>query len=283
MKITYHDEDDNKPLFILLGIAAVVIIIVAIILFIVFHRKNQTEVETEEPVATESLLETEEPVTEVETETEIQAEDIKTDFKIENQDKFIDPILGSFSGKVNDAVRGYVFQNNLSATSAVCLDCAVAQDDTSCTEFYLQLDDPAGTLVTARYSPQTTGVTVSSCVYSLDEIKAETWMLDNGPTVRDAEGAPSGTSQVQGVVTQSVPSEGYGSSSKNPTSEISGGTADQNKQNTVSLSSGYASQTGGSYTAGTSVTQQTTGSNISAGETIPGMEGEDETEEIIFE
>ena len=180
MKITYHDEDDNKPLFILLGIAAVVIIIVAIILFIVFHRKNQTEVETEEPVATESLLETEEPVTEVETETEIQAEDIKTDFKIENQDKFIDPILGSFSGKVNDAVRGYVFQNNLSATSAVCLDCAVAQDDTSCTEFYLQLDDPAGTLVTARYSPQTTGVTVSSCVYSLEEIKEETWMLDNG-------------------------------------------------------------------------------------------------------
>ena len=102
----------------------------------------------------------------METETEIPAEDIKTDFKIENQDKFIDPILGSFSGKVNDAVRGYVFQNNLSATSAVCLDCAVAQDDTSCTEFYLQLDDPAGTLVTARYSPQTPGVTVSSCVYS---------------------------------------------------------------------------------------------------------------------
>ena len=184
---------------------------------------------------------------------------------------------------MNDAIRGYVFQNNLSATSAVCLDCAVAQDDTSCTEFYLQLDDPAGTLVTARYSPQTTGVTVSSCVYSLEEIKEETWMLDNGPSVRDAEGAPSGTSQVQGVVTQSVPSAGPGSSLKNPASEISGGTADQTKQNTVSLSSGYTSQTGGSDTAGTSITQQTTGSNISAGETIPGMEGEDETEEIIFE
>lgn len=277
MKIIYHDREDNKPLFLLLGIAAAVIVIVAIILCIVFHhRKNQTAVETEEPVATESLIETEEPETEAEIETEIQAGDVKADFKIENQEKFIDPILGSYSEKVNDAVRGFVFQNNLSATSAVCLDCAVALDDMSCTEFYLQLNDPAGTLVTARYSPQTTGVTVSSCVYSLEEIKEETWMLDNGPAVRDSEGKPADTSQVYGTVTQSVPSSGTASSVsslKSSASERASGNTDQVKQNT--------SQSVVTDTNAKVVTQQTSGSeSISAGEAIPGME--DGTEEIVF-
>lgn len=279
MKIVYHDEEDNRPLIKMIGVAVIVVIIVIIIIVFFFHRKNQSaSVETEQSISTEGLLETEREETEAETETETEGESQEADFDIENRQEFIDPILGSFAGKVNEAVRGFVFQNNISATSAVCLDCAVALDDTSCTEFYLQLNDPAGTLVTARYSPQTTGVTVSNCVYSLEEIKEETWMLDNGPAVRDSTETPTDTSTdtegVHGVVTQSWPSGNTSSFSGTKQGAVSEN-LDQPAQNTSSIATGQTS----SVSTGQASSFQKAES--SAGEAIPGME-EEESEEIIF-
>lgn len=204
MKVVYHDQDNNKPLYVLLGGAAIVVVIVAIILFAVVHHKVKEtgEEETETSAPTEVVVETEEVVTETE-KLDMSTENDNAEFPIENQEEYIEPILGFYSEKVNEAVKGFIFQNNISANAAVCLDCAVALDDSSCTEFYLQLNDPSGTIVTARYNPNTTGVTVSNCVYSLEEIKEESWMSDNGPAIRDSAGSPADTTGgIQGTLGQ---------------------------------------------------------------------------------
>lgn len=194
MKVIDHDgEDKDKKLFLMIaGAIAIGAILVAVIMFSFRNQDNVSDTEGVTEAVPDFGTETEAEINQLEkidTEAKTAQTEMKA-FKIEKQEEYITPVLGSFSPKVNDAVRGFVYQNNLSADSAECLDCAVATDDPSCTEFYLQLDDQEKTLVTARYNPERAGVEVSYCVYSLDEIQKAVWMSDNGPAVRDTTEEP---------------------------------------------------------------------------------------------
>lgn len=215
MKVINHDEEDNKQIFLLMGGVIVFVILIAVILFLtrrppdapVEPSETETAAISAESVSLESDENTEETETESEKESEEGMAEGNTAFPIEKREEFIDPILGLFAGKVNEAVEGFVFQNSLAANGAECLDCAVALDDPSNTEFYLQLNDVAGTLVTARYSPDTKGVTVTYCIYSLDEIKDEVWMTDGGPEIRDTTEEPVTTIKgktLQGSIEEST-------------------------------------------------------------------------------
>lgn len=210
MKVINHDEEDKKQIFIMVG-AVIVLVIIFVVIICFTHRSPDNSIEDSESetvVSTESLSwEGKESTEETEEESENEMEESSTAFPIEKREEYIDPILGLFAGKVNEAVEGFVFQNSLAANGAECLDCAVALDDPSNTEFYLQLNDVAGTLVTARYSPDTKGVTVTYCIYSLDEIKDEVWMTDGGPEIRDTTEEPVTTIKgktIQGSIEEST-------------------------------------------------------------------------------
>lgn len=204
MKVVNHDEEKDIKLLCMVG-GCVIFFLIALVIGIAFHMhqaaenatesvtENATEIATEieAVISTEKVIEeSEELSTEIETETEVETEAGIETFPIENSEEFIKPMLGFFSGKVNDAVSQFVLENGLMATEAECLDCAVALDTPSNTEFYLKLNDEAGTLLTARYSPEEKKVSVSFCVYSLEEVENEVWFMDNGPAIRDTTEEP---------------------------------------------------------------------------------------------
>lgn len=206
MNIINHDEENNKGLLILTGIVLVVVIIIVITVAVLEHKHNQKKTEmipeSETIIATEEVMDTE---TEEEKETEPSQEiESTTAFNIKNREEFIDPIMGYFAGRANTQVQAFVKQNNLSATEAECLDCAVAQDVPSDTEFYLKLNDSAETLLTARYDPSSATVAVSYCTYTKEQIEQKVWALDNGPAERDTtETSTAGTQKVSGTVQES--------------------------------------------------------------------------------
>lgn len=230
MKVINHDGANNdKKLLLFIGGALLAGIILIVIILFGFRKNDETSVPEQETETVPNFgteMESEENLLEkLDTETDIGQSE-KKDLKIEKQDEFITPVLGSFTSKVNDAIKGFMYQNNISAESAKCLDCAVAIDDTSCTEFYIQLNDDAQTLVTARYDPERAGVSVSYCVYSLEEIQEEVWMFDNGPSVRDTQEEPAynetslqNEQKVQGELNTETKEKSYGYSYANPVTQ----------------------------------------------------------------
>lgn len=135
--------------------------------------------DTERPENTEKSGGTE---TEKEEETEQ-----KYPVTILNKDEFAKQVMATRSYLLDKYLSSYVEKKHMKVDEGTILDVAVASDDASCTEFYVELNNKKKSLVTLRWNPYKCTVKVSKCQYTRQEVKDAVW-ADGDAAVRDISG-----------------------------------------------------------------------------------------------
>ena len=106
-----------------------------------------------------------------------------------DENEFLRPVLRQWQYLMIEAVTKYVRTHQIDATEALVLNIAISRTNPARTEFYLELNDPDRTLLTASYSNRSNtdysyDVMVWLSQYSREEIENSVWEFE-GPAIRD--------------------------------------------------------------------------------------------------
>lgn len=106
---------------------------------------------------------------------ETEKEDRQYAVTVTNKDVFAEQVMSSRAYLLDKRLTDYVEKKKIRATEGTILDVAVASDNASCIEFYVELNNKKKTLLTLRWDPYKVTVTVAKCQYSKKEIEDAVW------------------------------------------------------------------------------------------------------------
>lgn len=163
-------------------IGAVLLLVISVWLQIHQQEKRHKESKTsEETVTTEAGNNI---TKENETDKEAASTPAEAKTAISNLDIYAIPSMGQSAALLEQSLSQYVSEQQLAATGGTIVHVMVPDSDPESVYYYVQLDDPAGTICLLAYHPREDVVTASACSYSLEEVLAESWQSD-APAIRD--------------------------------------------------------------------------------------------------
>lgn len=138
--------------------------------------------EVTEAAATEQEA-TETEKTEPQTEA-AQEETVKQyDITVTNKEEFAKDVMATKAYLLDKQLTAYAQKRKWKATEGKILDVAIPEDNLTCTEFYVQVNNKKKSLVTLTWNPYQCQVTAKKCQYTLQEIEDMVWLAP-GPEQR---------------------------------------------------------------------------------------------------
>jgi len=108
-------------------------------------------------------------------------------FDVSNRKEHIDPAMGNWAYKMNEALASFVMDNYIDATSAESIESNIPAADKSLIEFYLELNNEEKTMVIATYNTVDRSVMIEITELSKEEIKQKVQMPNGEPAIRDVQ------------------------------------------------------------------------------------------------
>lgn len=174
-------------------VLALVGLILLLILVLVFQQKKRDEYkeERDRQEGTENVMGETEADSQMDTELLQETAqaisnwvEVEETVAIANLQVYATPSMGQSAALLEQSLSRYVAQQQLAATGGIIVHVMVPDSDPESVYYYVQLNDPAGTICLLTYHPREDVVTASACSYSLEEVLAESWQSD-APAIRD--------------------------------------------------------------------------------------------------
>ena len=147
------------------------------------EEQSGTEGWTEE--GTEAAATEQEATEKTEPQTEAAQEEAVTqyDITVTNKEEFAKDVMATKAYLLDKQLTAYAQKRKWKATEGKILDVAIPEDNLTCTEFYVQVNNKKKSLVTLTWNPYQCQVTAKKCQYTLQEIEDMVWLAP-GPEQR---------------------------------------------------------------------------------------------------
>lgn len=181
--------DHGTLMWKVLALAGLILLLILVLVFQQRKRDAYKE-ERDRQVGTENVMGEKEADSQLDTELlqeSTQAISSRTGadaVAIANLQVYATPSMGQSAALLEQSLSQYVSDQQLAAAGGNIVHVMVPDSDPESVYYYVQLDDPAGTICLLTYHPREDVVTASACSYSLEEVLSESWQ-SNAPASRD--------------------------------------------------------------------------------------------------